>query len=121
MVMYTVPPPVLTVFPQSCKAGDVLCMHTNTITIFLIEITINECFISHINPQNYSLKYGKTAKFGNFRSKVSFSFIAKNPHLIESNHHESRLIKTGSILECAVTTFGTSAHWGTAGNSKDHQ
>jgi hypothetical protein len=30
----------------------------NTITIFLIEITTNKCFISYNNPLNYSLKYG---------------------------------------------------------------
>jgi hypothetical protein len=32
----------------------------------------------------------KTGEFGNFGSKVSF--IAENPHLIESNDRESRLI-----------------------------
>jgi hypothetical protein len=60
-------------------------MHTNTITIILIEINVktNECFISHNNPPNYFLKYGKTAKFRNFGSKLYF--IAEKPHLIESN------------------------------------
>jgi hypothetical protein len=48
-------------------------MLTNTITIFLIEIITNERFISYNNPLYYFLKYGKTAKFGNFGSKVSFS------------------------------------------------
>jgi hypothetical protein len=56
----------------------------------LIEITTNKRFISYNNPLNYSLKYGITGKFGNFGSKVSF--IAENPHLIESNDRESRLI-----------------------------
>jgi hypothetical protein len=53
----------------------------NTITIFLIEITTNKHFISYNNPLNYSLKYGKTGEFGNFRSKVYF--ISENLHLIE--------------------------------------
>jgi hypothetical protein len=45
-------------------------MHSNTITVFLIEITTIECFRSRNIPLNYSLKYGKTAKFRNFQSKV---------------------------------------------------
>jgi hypothetical protein len=47
----------------------------NTITIFLIEIT----------------------------TKVSF--IAENPHLIESNDRESRLIINRKYSGCAVTDF----------------
>jgi hypothetical protein len=31
-------------------------------------------FMSHNNPLNYLLKYGKTVKFGNFRSNVSFGW-----------------------------------------------
>jgi hypothetical protein len=56
----------------------------------------NECFRSHNNPLYYSLKYSTTAKFRNFWSKVSF--IAKNPHLIESKDCESSVIQTRSIL-----------------------
>jgi hypothetical protein len=87
----------------------------NTITIFLIEITTNKHFISYDNPLNYSLKYGITSEFGNFGSKVSF--IAENPHLIESNYHESRLIINRKYSGCAVTDFwnfyamGSSGKW----------
>jgi hypothetical protein len=91
----------------------------NTITIFLIEITTNKYFISYNNPLNYSLKYGITGEFGNFGSNVSF--IAENPHLIESNDRESQLIINRKYSGCAVTDFGTSAQWGAAGNSKDRQ
>jgi hypothetical protein len=82
-------------------------MHTNTGVIFLIEITTSECFKSYNNPLFYSLKYGKTAKFGNFGSKVSF--IPENPHLIESKDRETSVIQTGSILNSLfwvrMTTF----------------
>jgi hypothetical protein len=79
-------------------------MHTNTITIFLIEITTNECFKSHNNRLYHSLKYGEIAKFGNYGSKVYF--IAENPHLIESNDRESSVILTGSILNSIL-----GVHW----------
>jgi hypothetical protein len=70
----------------------------------LIEITTNKRFISYCNPLNYSLKYGITGEFRNFGSKVSF--IAENPHLIESNDRESRLIiNRNKYSECAVTDF----------------
>jgi hypothetical protein len=86
-------------------------VHSNAITIFLIEITANKCFISHDNPLNYSVKYGRTAEFRNFGSNVSF--IAENLHLIESNNRES--------LECSVTTFCfvISTHSRAVGNSED--
>jgi hypothetical protein len=73
--------------------------------IFLIEITINKCFISYNynNPLNYSLKYGITGEFRNFWTKVSF--IAENPHLIESNDRESWLIINRKYSGCAVTDF----------------
>jgi hypothetical protein len=79
-------------------------MQTNTIAIFLIEITTNERLKFYNNPPYYSLKYGKTAKCGNFGSKVSF--IAENPHLIESKDRESSVIQTGSILNSIL-----GAHW----------
>jgi hypothetical protein len=41
-------------------------MHTNTIAIFLVEITTNECLKSYNNLLYYFLKYGKIAKFENF-------------------------------------------------------
>jgi hypothetical protein len=98
-------------------------VHTNTITIFLIEITTNECFKSYNNPLYYSLKYGKIAKFCNFGSKVSF--IAENRHLIESTDRESSRIQTGSILNTILGAqwplFVTSAQSRAAGNSKDRQ
>jgi hypothetical protein len=96
-------------------------VHTNKITIFLVEITTNECFRSYNNPLYYSLKFGKTAKFGNFGSKVSF--IAENPHLIESKDRESSVIQARSILNSILgghwLLFVISAHSRAAGNSKD--
>jgi hypothetical protein len=94
-------------------------MHTNTMAIFLIEITTNECLKSYNNLLYYSLKYGKTAQFGNFGSKVSF--IAKNPHLIESKDRESSVIQTGNILGAHCLLFVTCAHSRQAGSSKDRQ
>jgi hypothetical protein len=74
--------PLGILYPKNAifKNGHPLWIHTNTIVIFLIEITTNEHYISLNNPLNYSLKYGKTAKFGNVGSKLSF--IAKNLHLM---------------------------------------
>jgi hypothetical protein len=91
-------------------------LHTNTITIFLIEITTNKRFISYYNPLNYSLKYGMTGEFGNFGSKVSF--IAENPHLIESNDRESRLIISRKYSGCAVTNFWNFCTMGSSGKLK---
>jgi hypothetical protein len=53
------------------------------------------------------------------------SFIAKNPHLIESKDRESSVIQTGSILNSILGAhwhcplFVTSAHSRQAGSSKD--
>jgi hypothetical protein len=94
-------------------------VHTNTIAIFLIEIPTNERLKSYNNLLYYSLKYGKTAQFG----KVSF--IAKNPHLIESKDRESSVIQTASIQNSILgahwSLFVTSAHSREAGSSKDRQ
>jgi hypothetical protein len=116
-------------------------VHTNTIAIFLIEITTNECLKSYNNLLYYSLKCGKTAQCGN----LSFiMFIAKNLHLIESKDRESSVIQTGSILNSILgvhwsressviqtgsilnsilgvhwSLFVTSAHSRQAGSSKD--
>jgi hypothetical protein len=60
-----------------------------------IKITTNKRFISYNNQLNYSL-----GEFGNFGSKVSF--IAENPHLIESNDRESRLIINRKYSGCTV-------------------
>jgi hypothetical protein len=53
------------------------------------------------------------------------SFIAKNPHLIESKDRESSVIQTGSILNSILGAhcllFVTSAHSRQAGSSKDRQ
>jgi hypothetical protein len=53
------------------------------------------------------------------------SFIAKNPHLIESKDRESSVIRTGSILNSILGVhcplFVTSAHSRQAGSSKDRQ
>jgi hypothetical protein len=48
------------------------------------------------------------------------SFIAKNPHLIESKDRESSVIQTG-ILGAHCPLFVTSAHSRQAGSSKDRQ
>jgi hypothetical protein len=97
-------------------------MHTNTITIFLVEITTNERFKSYNNPLFYSLKYGTTAKFRNFGSKVYF--IAENLHLIETKDCESSVIQTGPEQYSGYALrrpFVTSAHSRAAGISKDRQ
>jgi hypothetical protein len=53
------------------------------------------------------------------------SFIAKNPHLIESKDRENSVIQTGSILNSILDAhcplFVTSAHSRQAGSSKDRQ
>jgi hypothetical protein len=88
----------------------------NTIMIFLIEITTNKHFISYNNPLNYSFKYGITGEFGNFGSKVSF--IAENPHLIESNDRESQLIINRKYSGCGVTDFWNFCAMGSSGKFK---
>jgi hypothetical protein len=94
-------------------------MHTNTIAIFLIEITTNEHLKSYNNLLYYTLKYGITAKFGNLGSNVYF--IAENPHLIESKDRESNVIQTRSIPDSILGAhwplFVTSAHSREAGSS----
>jgi hypothetical protein len=83
-------------------------MHTNTIAIFLIEITANECLKSYNNPLYYSL----TAKQLNSEISGNKYFIAENLHLIESKVHESSVIQTGSILNSIL-----GAHWHIGGEN----
>jgi hypothetical protein len=92
-------------------------MHTNTIAIFLIKITTNEHLKSYNNPLYYTLKYGITAKFGNFGSKVSaFNWDKRSwKHAAWSKPEVFRTV----FWVCIWPLFVISANSREAGSSKN--
>jgi hypothetical protein len=84
--------------------------------------------IHHKKPfreKNYIILSNTAKQLNSEISGGKVSFIAENPHLIESKDRESSVIQTGSILNSILGAhwllFVTSVHFREAGSSKDRQ